>query len=180
MGTITRAFIALLFTAASAAFGALPQLTVTVADSAGKAAYKGATDANGTFATGTLKPGQYVVQFNAKTADLKGGSYALVVSAGRKKVTADSVAGEKFTGGGVAMRIDVGNGLNITGQVATGLQTKLDANGKKMVWIPKKLGSNLAGHWVAEDSAEAKEWKTRGTVSTKNIQDLQAHQDQHQ
>ena len=180
MRTIARAFITLLIASAAAAFGALPPLTVTVADSTGKAAYKGATNAAGTFATGTLKPGQYVVQFNAKAGDVKGGSYALVVSAGRKKVTADSVAGEKFAGGGVAMKIEVGNGLNITGQVTTGLQTKLDANGKRMVWIPKKLGSNLAGHWVPEDSAEAKEWKTRGTVSTKSIQDLQAHQDQHQ
>jgi hypothetical protein len=180
MRTIARTFIAFLFASSSVAFGALPQLTVTVSDSAGAAAYKGATNANGTFATGTLKPGKYVVQFNAKSAEVKGGSYALFVSAGSKKVTADSVAGEKFMGGGVAMKIDVGSGLNITGQVTTGLQTKLDKNGKRLVWIPKQLGSNMPGHWVEEDSAEAKTAKAAGTLSTKSIMDIQAHQDQHQ
>jgi hypothetical protein len=176
MRTITRTFIALLFASASLAFGALPQLNVTVADSAGKPAYKGATDKGGTFATGKLKPGKYVVQFNA---NVKGGDYALVVSAGSKKVMADSIPGEKFGGGGVAMKIDVGSGLNITGQVTTGMQTKVDKDGKQMVWIPKQLGSNLPGHWAPADSAEAKEAKSRGTLSTKSIQDIQAHQDQH-
>ncbi len=178
MRTIARTCVALLFASASLAFGALPQLTVTVADSGGKAAYKGATNKAGTFATGTLKPGNYVVQFNAKSAE-KGTSYALVVSAGTKKVTADSIVGERFMGGGVAMKIDVGSGLNITGQVTTGMQTKVDKDGKQMVWIPKKLGSNLPAHWAPADSAEAKDAKSRGTLSTKSIQDIQAHQDQH-
>jgi hypothetical protein len=177
MRTIARIFVALLFTSASLAFGALPQLTVTVADSGGKAAFKGTTNAKGTFATGALKPGNYTVQFNAD--GVKGGSYALVISAGTKKISADSVAGEKFAKGGVAMKIDVAAGLNITGQVTTGGQTKIDSNGKKMVWIPKKLGSNLPAHWAAEDSAEAKEARTSGTISTKGVQDIQAHQDQH-
>jgi hypothetical protein len=178
MRNIARTFVALLFASASLAFGALPQLTVTVADSGGKPAFKGATNANGTFATGTLKPGNYVVQFNAKSAE-KGTSYALVVSAGSKKVTADSIVGERFMGGGVAMKIDVGSGLNITGQVTTGMNTKVDKDGKQMVWIPKKLGSNLPAHWAPADSAEAKEARSQGTLSTKSIQDIQAHQDQH-
>lgn len=174
MRAIARLFVALLFASASFAFGALPQLAVTVADSGGKPAYKGATNAKGTFATGTLKPGKYVVQFNAKAGDVKGGTYALVVSAGNKKVTADSVAGDKLAaGGGVAMKIDVGSGLNITGQVTTGLQTKVDKNGKKMVWIPKKVGSNLPAHWAPEDSAEAKEQQSAGSISTKTVQDNQ-------
>jgi hypothetical protein len=175
MRTLARTFVALLFASASLAFGALPQLTVTVADSGGKAAYKGTTNAKGTFATGVLKPGKYVVQFNAD--GVKGGIYALVISAGTKKISADSLAGEKFAKGGVAMKIDVGSGLNITGQVSPGGQ--VDKDGKQMVWIPKQLGSNLPGHWAPADSAEAKEAKSRGTISTKGIQDIQAHQDQH-
>jgi hypothetical protein len=176
MRTIARTFVALLFASASLAFGALPHFTVTVADSGGKPAFKGATDANGTFATGKLKPGQYVVQFNA---NVKGGDYALVVSAGSKKVVAGSVPAEKFAGGGVAMKIEVGSGLNIAGQVTTGAQTKVDKDGQQMVWIPKKTGSNLPAHWAPADSAEAKDAKSRGTLSTKSIQDIQAHQDQH-
>ena len=157
---------------AGMAHGSVPPLTVTVSDAGGKATYKGATDANGTFATGKLKAGNYVVQFNSKGA-LKGRNYALVVSAGKKKVMADSVAGEKFAGGGVAMRINVGDGLNIAGQITTGLKTMVDTNGKKVVWIPQKLGSSLPAHWAAEDSAEAKEAQTQVSFSTKNLQDRQ-------
>jgi hypothetical protein len=177
MRTIARTLAALLFASASLAFGALPQLTVTVADSAGKQAFKGATNSNGTFATGTLKPGNYVVQF--KGAGVTSGSYALIISAGTKKVTADSISAEKFAKGGVAMKIDVASNVNITGQVTTGMQTKVGPDGKQMVWIPKKLGSNLPAHWAPADSAEAKEAKSSGTLSTKSIQDIQAHQDQH-
>jgi hypothetical protein len=52
--------------------------------------------------------------------------------------------------------------LNITGQVAA--EEKV-AGGKKQVWVPPMLGSNMPGRWVDEDSAEAKESKTRGTLS---------------
>lgn len=169
-----RTFVTFLFAAASVAFGALPQLTVTVADSAGKPAYKGTTNTKGTFATGTLKPGKYAVQFRAD--GVKGGSYALVVSAGTKKVTSESVPGEKFGKGGVAVQIDVGAGLNITGMVTSGvqlLQTKIDKDGKKLVWIPKKLGSNLPGHWAPEDSAEAKELASATQQTSKTLQQNQ-------
>jgi hypothetical protein len=171
MRTTVRTFVAVLCAAASVAFGALPQLSVTVADSAGKPTYKGATNAHGTFATGTLKPGTYMVQFTAKAADVKGKSYALMVSAGSKTMSANSVAGDKLAAG-VAMKIDVGSGLNITGMVTTGLstlQTKIDKDGKKMVWIPKRLGSNLPAHWAPEDSAEAKALESENTISSKNV-----------
>jgi hypothetical protein len=160
--------------AASVAYGATPSLTVTVSDSSGKAAFKGATNAKGTFATGALKPGGYVVEFKSSTAP--SGNYALVVSAGSKKVTANAIAGTRFTKGGVAMKIDVGSGLNISGQVAAEDKNSapMGHNGKPMVWIPKKLGSNLAAHWAESDSAEAKEAQTQGSYSTKNIQDKQA------
>jgi hypothetical protein len=173
MRNIVRGFIALVIAAGSFAYGAVPPMNVTVSDSTGKAAYKGGTDAKGVFATTALKPGKYVVQFTSKSAGMKGNTYAIVVSAGSKKVTADAVPGEKFGAGGVAMKIDVGSG-NITGQVAAGGgKTKLDSNGKEMVWIPQKLGSNLPAHWAPADSAEAKEAKTQGNFSTKNIQDKQ-------
>ena len=175
MRIIVPAFVLSLLASAPAAF-ALPQLVVTVADSGGKPAFKGATSASGTFETGTLKPGPYVVQFNAKT-NVTAGDYALVISAGKKKVTAGSIPAAKFSGGGVAMRIDVGSGLNITGQVMNGLDTKVDKNGKKMVWIPKQLGSNLPAHWAEADSAEAKSASVAGSISNKTIMDQQAHQD---
>ncbi len=115
--------VGLLGAAASIASAAVPLVSVTVADSSGRAAYKGITDGKGTFATGRLQPGSYVVQFNSRSAP-EGSRYALVISAGTKKVVASSVEAEKFGAGGVAMKIDVAAGLTITGQVAeAGAQT---------------------------------------------------------
>jgi hypothetical protein len=176
MKTIARSFVvSLIAAAASVASGAVPVINVTVADSSGKAAYKGATDGKGTFATGKLQPGGYVVHFSSKSAP-KGSKYALVISAGTKKVMANAVEAEKLAGGGAAMKIDVAAGLNITGQVAAEDKNSapMGHNGKPMVWLPKKLGSNLPAHWVESDSAEAKEAQTSTSFSKKNIQDRQS------
>lgn len=108
-----------LFLVATAASGAIPSLNVTVSDAGGKMAYTGATKGDGAFATGKLQPGKYVVQFSSKNSALKGGQYSIVVAAGTKKVVANGVAGEKFLAGGIAMKVDVGSNLNITGQVGT-------------------------------------------------------------
>jgi len=155
-----------------AAFGDVPSLKILVADSAGKLAYKGATDASGLFATPKLPPGNYAVQFASNKAPA-GSRYTLVVAAGSRKVAANAVAAEKLAAGGVAMKIDVGAGLNITGQVAAEDKNSppLGRNGKPMVWIVKHTGSNLAGHWAESDSAEAREALTSGSFSRKYMQD---------
>jgi hypothetical protein len=170
---IRNTLLTLVVSAASVTYGGVAAINVTVSDSSGKAAYKGATDGNGTFATGKLQPGGYVVQFNSKSAP-KGAKYAMVVSAGKKKVTASAVEAEKLAAGGVAMKIDVGAGLNITGQVADDHgNAPMGKNGKPMVWI-QKAGSNLAGHWAESDSAEAKQVMTSRSMSRQDIQDRQS------
>jgi hypothetical protein len=113
---IRGTLLSLALLAACVAYGGLPPINVTVSDAGGKAAFRGATNEKGTFATANLKPGNYVVQFNS--TGMKGNRYAVVVSAGTKKVAASAVPGEKFAGGGVAMQVVVGAGLNIIGQVA--------------------------------------------------------------
>ena len=165
--------LSLVCVAVSTVYGGIPAMNVTVSDSGGKAAYKGATNSSGTFATPKLNPGNYVVQFNSKSPAVKCNSYAVVVSAGKKKVAANSVAGEKFNGGGVALKVDVGNGLNITGQVAEETRGPVTKDGKKMVWIPPALGSNLPGRLVPEDSAEAKTSRSRTHMSTQEVQRMQ-------
>jgi len=120
MKTVTCGLIVgLLGAAASVASAAVPLINVTVTDSSGKAAYRGTTDGEGTFTTGKLQPGGYVVQFKSKSVP-KGTNYVLVISAGKKKVMANAVEAGKFGAGGVAMKIDLAAGLNITGQVAAG------------------------------------------------------------
>lgn len=170
MKNLVRTIAFLVVLIAATAFAGIAPVTVTVSSS-GKTAFKGRTDAKGAFATGKLNPGNYVVQFNSSDASLKGKRFTLVVAAGKKKVSANAVAGEKFAAGGVAMKVDVGAGLNITGQVAAEDKSSapLGKNGKPMVWIPKMIGSNLAAHWAEAGSAEAVAAKTAGTVSADEI-----------
>ena len=110
---------AVLLGIAITAYGGVPLMDVTVFDANAKVAFKGSTSANATFATQNLHPGHYVVQFNTKSTVVKDNQYLLVVSAGKKKVIAADVPGKKFIGGGVAMKVDVGPGSKITGQIAT-------------------------------------------------------------
>ena len=171
MKNLIRSIVASLILAATCmAYGAVPSLNVTVSDSSGKAAFKGTTNSQGTFTTSILKPGNYVVQFNSGSG-IKG-SYTIVVSAGMKKVSANGVAGEKFAKGGVALKVDVGNGLNIAGQVAAET-AGASKNGKKMVWIPPQAGSHMPGKWVEEGSAEAIAAKTSGSMDAQGINSLQ-------
>ena len=172
MKNVIRSSLLSFLLVASVAFGGISVLNVTVSEAGGKAAFKGMTNSSGAFATANLKPGNYVVQFSSNSAAMKGNHYAIVVSAGKKKVSAGAVPGEKFAGGGVAMKVDVGAGLNITGQVAAEVNGAVK-NGKKMVWIPPMLGSNLPGRWVEEGSAEEIASRTRKNVRREQIQDLQ-------
>jgi hypothetical protein len=171
MKKIIRSLVMSLLLVAAMAYGGIPPMNVTVSDATGKAAFKGATNTSGAFATAKLQPGNYVVQLRSSSAELKGKKFAVVVAAGKKKVSAD-VAGEKFAGGGVAMKVDVAAGLNITGQVAA-QNGPVSKNGKKMVWIAPMLGSNMPGHWVEEDSAEAKASKARLNMSNDSVQKFQ-------
>ncbi|MGI8481007.1 MAG: hypothetical protein ACR2MF_02915 [Chthoniobacterales bacterium] len=151
---------------------------MTVSDASGQVAFRGMTNANATFATTNLRPGNYVVQFNAKSAALKGNQYLLVVSAGEKKVIADAVPGEKITAGGVAMRVAVGSGLKISGQVASQQLVESTANpnimvrnGKRYAWVTAETGSNLGGHWVEVGLGEERHIFRLNSDELRKIQD---------
>lgn len=130
---IRGALLSFALLTAGLAYGGISPINVTVSDAGGKASFKGVTNANGTFATAKLKPGDYVVQFNSASGGMKGNRYAIVVSAGAKKVAAAAVPGEKFAGGGVALRVVVGAGLNITGQVAPETAGKTTAGDTRVI-----------------------------------------------
>src|SRR2546430_17528590 len=101
---IRSVLCAVIISGVHAISGAVPPIQVSVADSAGKLAFKGVTNSSGAFATKSLPAGNYVVQFNASDSSLKGQALNFIVSAGTKKVTAEAIAGEKFLGRGVAMK----------------------------------------------------------------------------
>jgi hypothetical protein len=119
------------------------------------------------------------VQFNSKSPTaVNGNRYALFISAGNKKVVADTVAGEKFGGGGVAMRIEVVSGLKITGQVTTGLLVRLDPKtGQRLVWLRPQIGSNMPGRWVPADSAQAVSFFNSGEIRREDLAKWQDHGD---
>jgi hypothetical protein len=175
MKTVILRIVICLSLMGSLAYGAMPSVNVTVADSSGKTTTKGVTNASGTFATGALKPGAYVVQFNSASAP-SSIRYAFIVSAGKKSMTANGIPADKLAKGGVAMKIDVAAGLNITAQVTAEDKTSapIGKNGKLMVWIPKQIGSNIAAHWAESDSPEAKQAQTSSSYSAKNMMDKQS------
>jgi hypothetical protein len=164
--------------AASIAF-AVPSMKVTVFDARGKVAFQGVTNATGTFTTGALQPGRYIVQFNSRgPSAVNGNQYALVISAGSKKVVADVVAGEKFLGGGVAMRIEVGSGLRIAGQLMEGALARIDPKtGQKLVWLRPTIGSNMPGRWVPADSAQLVSARNSGEIRREDLVKWQDHGD---
>lgn len=94
---------------------------LVLTDPGNKVVFKGKTDARGSFNTGKLEAGNYVVQFNATNAKgLTGNLFSIAAVGGKRAVTATAVAGEKFSGGGVAMRVQVAGGSRLAGQVAVG------------------------------------------------------------
>lgn len=138
----------------STAYGGIPAMNVTVFDSKEKVVFKQAINATATFATGSLPAGKYVVQFNTHSAAVKGNQYLFVVSAGKKKVIADSVTGETLTRGGAAMKIQVGPGFQISGQVLNdeaiaqaGGPKFRTIDGKRYVWVAPATGTHLTGQW---------------------------------
>jgi hypothetical protein len=148
-------------------------MKVTVFKTGGGVAYQGMTDSNGTFVTPSLAPGRYIVQFNSTNAALSDDTYAMVVSAGNAKVSANSVAGKMFARGGVAMKVNVGAGLNIAGQIVS----ESDASAKMLVWIPTMPGSNFPGHWAEKGSAEEMLSRTRGIIHRYSLVKMQDHTD---
>jgi hypothetical protein len=159
-------------------YGNAPTVNVTVFNAAGKVAFKGPISSSASFTTRNLLPGHYVVQFNTKSAAAKGIQYLLVISAGKKKVIAADVPGETLAAGGAAMKIEVGPGSNITGQVlneqatARGESLKYRMiDGKPYVWVTAELGSNRGGHWQEAGLPPA------GNVIAWRAQDLQKQMD---
>jgi hypothetical protein len=113
-----------------------------------------------------LPEGGYTLEFRAKNIpDLKTKHVTITVAGARKSGSLEHVKGEQLVAG-ASLKIGSRPGANLTGQISSG---------PKMVWIPPMLGSNRPGHWVEEDSAEAKVSKTRGDISKQRIQQLQEH-----
>lgn len=155
---------------ACAAYAASPSVSVVVKQRpGGKFVKQVTTDASGDFSLGVLPPGAYVLEFRApKPTDARNREFSLSV-AGTKATGTQNVAGNSLVTG-VALDVEVGPNANVTGQITTGPTAAVR---RRMIWIPAMLGSNLPGHWVWEDSAEAQLSRTRGLLLTQHIRAMQ-------
>ncbi len=86
--------------------GSMPEMHVTVTSASGKVVYKGETEGSGTFTTPTLPPGHYTVLWHS--AGSAKSRYDLTVAGGKGVAVAEGVSGSRFSGGGVAMKVEVG------------------------------------------------------------------------
>ncbi len=166
---------ALLF--ASLGFGAAnPGVEITATQKAtGKVVFKGETGAGGKFATPKLDPGSYTFQFVSKS-----GAGFQVALAGTK--SAKQLKGPKS---GVAFAVEVGSASKVSGQItATAAATTVAAakdnpnvkiiKGKRYVYVPGEIGSNMGGKWIPEEDAV----KTDPNRSRRNaVEDAQRIQD---
>jgi hypothetical protein len=132
-------------------------------DPGGTVVYQGNTDSRGMFATPNLTAGSYTVEFRSK--ETMKGNASISVGGGKEPMNA-SVPGAKFAGGGVAMRVQLPKNGRLNGQVSPESarpQDKMESvkanvkiiNGKRHVWVPGPIGSNIGGRWVEEGTEGA-------------------------
>ena len=156
-----------------------PPVQVEVRDNVGRLIHRETVPPNGVFQTDKLDGGTYTVYFKASGRGLKGAQYALFLASGRNKVTEDALAGERLAAPGVAMNILVPRTAHIVGQVANGRTAGREArvykvrivNGRRYIWAPPSIGTNIAGRWVEEGSAEGYNILHAGPEWLQRIQD---------
>ena len=160
-------------TAAPFAYGANVAGLDVIVKQNGKAVYQGKTDARGSFSTGNLEAGPYSVEFRAPNSlSLRGQTVAIAVSTG-KGAPRQSTSDGKHLSGGVAMNVEIAKPAKLSGQVTSaagvvaertgavpGGYEKVKANvkvinGKRHVWVPAPIGSNMGGKWVEEGTEGA-------------------------
>jgi hypothetical protein len=116
------------------------------------------TDGRGNFAIEALAAGSYTLRFRAKRAEdlhhsisdkiLVATSYSIKIEGAKRAVNKVGLTTNNLVSG-VDVQVELGPGARIHGQVAS-------VGVKNMVWIPQETGSHVPGHWVEENSAEAK------------------------
>ena len=170
MKTLQRTTLLLLSAfVVSAASANVAGLDITVKKT-GKAVFKGKTDTTGSFSTGALEPGSYNVELRSPASmDLKGQKLAITVAAGKGAPTQSTANGAHLRGG-VAMTVDTNKTSPLRGQVKQAgrvVEQKAPAgyekvkanvkviNGKRHVWVPAPIGSNMGGRWVEEGTEGA-------------------------
>ena len=126
----------------------------------GKASRQTLTDREGKFTIEALPAGSYTLSFTARrisdlplwhrsTPDkvIVATSYSIKIEGGKSPVHQDDLNTNKLLHG-VDMVVKIGPGAQVRGQV-------LAADPRKWVWVPKKVDTNIPGHWALEGSEAA-------------------------
>ncbi len=170
---IRSLLLTLLLSAATSVFAGLEGVQVTIKNKGGKTVYQGTTSQNGKFSSGQLAAGSYSLEFRApKGAGLSAKQLAISFAAGKDAPRNANAVG-KHLESGVALALEVTSNAKVTGQVsiagaalaaenaaAPSGTEKVKANvkvinGKRYVWVPGAIGSNMGGKWVEEGTEGA-------------------------
>lgn len=147
----------------------IPAVDVTVKKN-GKAVSQVKTDANGSFTIGNLEPGAYSVELRSpRSVTLKGQQLSISITAGKQAPRQSEAKGEHLQSG-VALNVEVEKSGKLIGQVSSQGRAAKKAvpagmeevkanikviNGKRHVWVPGPIGSNMGGKWAEEGSDAA-------------------------
>ena len=172
MKNMTRGILSLLVAfATSVSYGGQPSRGVAGVDVVVKQnpSKRVVTDTRGTFAFDGLAPGSYTLSFRARAVAnpktirtsrsdktdsvIVAMSYSIKIDGAKRSVNQSGLTSDRLLAG-VDVKIDVGPGAKVRGQVAAGAL-------KKMVWIPKEPGSHIPGHWAEAGSQEARRSNTQ-------------------
>lgn len=127
------------------------------------------TDTNGNFAVDGLPSGKYTFVFRSQSPQTATREEFFIGISGTKGPDKQaSVTGQKLADG-MQVFVDVGQSSRIRGQVMSGGK-------KRMVWVPRELGSHLPGRWVEGDSTASALIPTHnvGRMSKEVIIELQS------
>lgn len=117
------------------------------------------TNSWGIFALEPLPAGAYTLTFKARPAKnlvswekhtndnvVVASEYVIKIQGAKSPVNRSGFSSDKLLGG-VDIAVEVGTGAKVRGQVLVGAS-------KKWIWVPKRVDTNIPGHWAVEGSEE--------------------------
>jgi hypothetical protein len=139
----------------------------------GKIVKQVTTDAEGRFKIGTVPASAYALEFRAKSqAEVKNQSFVIKLAGTKSRSNENGFAG-RYIAGGVSLDVETLPGTALHGVITPGLVK----NAKKMIWLPREIGSSLPGRWVEAGSAQAVARRNWGHYSIEAIRKMQDHGD---
>lgn len=153
---------------------ASPAVDVTLRLSTrGKILKQVTTDSTGHFMLGTFPGSVYILEFRArKPAELKNERFAIEIDGIKAKGRQRGILA-KYLVGGFGVDVETVAGTPVKGQVTTGSL----ASTKRMIWLPREIGSYFPGHWVEEGSSRSVVGVSASIIRIESIRKMQDHGD---